>query len=260
MSDAEKRITVAVPTLNSAATLEETLSSLRAQTGCTANIVVADSGSTDGTLGICKRLGVPSIYVPPGNMYKAINAVLREAGTEWLAYLNSDDYVYPDTFSRLISRAEVDGAGIVYGNCDYVDYNGRPLFSFSSARPWQILPLARRGMFGFAQQAAVFRNAVYKQLGGFDEKYSLSADADFYYRAARAGIVFARLPGAPVASFRLHEKQLTNTMSAAMEKEKVSIREACGPARLPGDLLAVWAWRAGNVPNYLVRSVRKLLR
>jgi GT2 family glycosyltransferase len=192
-------------------------------------------------------------------MYRAINAVLRESKTEWLAYLNSDDCVYPDTFSRLLSRAELEGAGIVYGNCDYVDYQGRFLYSFCSARPALLVPLFRRGIFGFAQQAAIFRSSVYQALNGFDEKYSLSSDADFYSRALLLNIGFSRLPGAPVASFRLHANQLTNTMSEAMEKEKTAIRSLFCPARPLADGLAVLRWRVNNLPNYSIRFLRKFL-
>lgn len=245
-----------MPTLNSAATLEWTLLSLRSQAGCAVDIVVADSGSTDATLEICKRWGVPAIYVPRGNMYRAINAVLREGKTEWLAYLNSDDCVYPDTFARLIARAELEKAGIIYGNCDYVDYQGRFLYSFLSAGPALLVPLFRRGIFGFAQQAAVFRRSVYQELNGFDEKYSLSSDADFYSRALLSNVAVSRLPGLPVAAFRLHANQLTNTMSAAMEKEKALIRDLFGPGRPVADNLAVLSWRLRNLPNYAIRFLR----
>lgn len=250
-----KPITVAVPTLNSAETLEATLLSLRAQTSCTADVVVADSGSTDSTLSICRKLAVPTVYVEKGNMYRAINAVLRCASTPWLAYLNSDDTVSPDAFSRLIARGEETGAGVVYGSCDYTDYSGRFLYTVTPARPGCLPALFRWGLFGFAQQATIFRAGVYKDLCGFDEKYRFSSDADFYARAVRAGARFEALPGPAVAAFRLHGGQLTNRFSCEMEAEKLAIRKACG-SRGPGDFLAYAAWKIRNTPNYLRRWVR----
>ena len=53
------RFGIVVPTLNSAATLEWTLCALRGQRDITPEIIVADSGSADGTLDICKKWGVP---------------------------------------------------------------------------------------------------------------------------------------------------------------------------------------------------------
>src|SRR5580692_7524609 len=86
-----KAMTVVVPTLNSAATLDWTLMSLTAAGDI--RVIVADSFSTDETPQVCRRWNVELINVPAGNMYKAINAGLRLATTEWLAYVNSDDWV-----------------------------------------------------------------------------------------------------------------------------------------------------------------------
>jgi len=253
----EKHITIAVPALNSAATIERTLQSLLAQSGCRVSIVVADSGSTDRTLEICRDMGVTSLYVPPGNMYRAINAVLRDSKTDWIGYLNSDDWVYSTTFSRLISHAEHSGADVVYGNCDYVDFEGRLLYSFSSTSPRALPALFRYGIFGFAQQAAIFKSSLYKQLNGFDEKYLLGADADFYARASLAGARFQKLPGEAVAAFRLHEMQLTNMRMSEFKKEQRAIQQSYGEPRFPIDMLEVAGWRIQNIPNYIVRVVRK---
>src|SRR5215469_16640666 len=100
---AKGQIGVVVPTLNSAATLHWTLCSLRTQRDVSIEIIVADSGSTDETPDICKFWGVQTIYVPPGNMYRAINAGLRQFDTEWVTYLNSDDVVYPNSYARLVT-------------------------------------------------------------------------------------------------------------------------------------------------------------
>ena len=101
------QIGVVVPTMNSASTLQWTLCSLRSQRDITLDVIVADSGSQDGTVDICKAWGVPTIYVPPGNMYRAINAGLRVMESDWVTYLNSDDIVYPDSY-----------AGCYYNCCD----------------------------------------------------------------------------------------------------------------------------------------------
>src|SRR5215472_12245746 len=98
---ADTKIGVVVPTLNSGSTLDWTLCSLKSQQGVAIDVLVADSGSEDETLAICRRWAVPAIYVPPGNMYRAINAGLRQMTAEWVTYLNSDDFVYRHSYSRL---------------------------------------------------------------------------------------------------------------------------------------------------------------
>ena len=121
----KQQIGVVVPTLNSAATLTWTLCSLRSQKDVSVEMIVADSGSVaDGTLDICKFWDVRTIYAPPGNMYRAINAGLRQLDTEWVTYLNSDDIVYPQSYARLVARGEEQGASLVYADCDFVDFEG----------------------------------------------------------------------------------------------------------------------------------------
>jgi glycosyltransferase involved in cell wall biosynthesis len=193
------RISCVVPTLNSAATLDTTLLSLRSQRREPVNIVVVDSGSTDGTLDICQRWAVPVMYAPPGNMYQAINVGLRQCATEWITYLNSDDWVYADSYQRLIDRGVAAGADFVYGSHDFVDEQGRFMCSMGTVQPQHILALFRAGELGFIQPAVIYRRQAYQRLNGFDEAYRLCADGDFFIRAALSGARFARLAGSPVA-------------------------------------------------------------
>ena len=126
---------VAVPTLNSASTLDWTLCSLLNQRDCSVEVVVADSGSTDATLEICRKWSVPTVYAPPGSLYRAVNEGLKNLGTDWVTFLNSDDVVYPRSYARLIRLGADTGASLVYGHCDYIDFEGRFLFTWCAAEP-----------------------------------------------------------------------------------------------------------------------------
>jgi len=250
-------ISCVVPTLNSAATLDVTLLSLRSQRNVALEISVADSGSTDGTLDICRRWGVPTIYVPPGNMYCAINAGLREGEGDWFAYLNSDDWLYPDSFARLIACSEQTNANVVYGNCDYADEQGRFVYSFAAARPDKLLPLFRLRQMGFAQPATIFRRQTYERMNGFDETLRYRADADFFIRALLGGENFAKLSGPPTACFRLHSGQFSNQgiQHSEIEADRIYGRKVL-KAGFKDWLTLVW-WRLGNLPHYAIRIIRE---
>jgi glycosyltransferase involved in cell wall biosynthesis len=253
------KISVVIPTWNSAVTLEWTLISLRKQRESDLNILVADSGSTDGTIEICRKWNVPSVYIAPGNMYQAINFALNSFDTEWLAYLNSDDWMYPDSLSRLIHKGESAMADIVYGNCDFADACGRFIYSFAAARPKFLLSLFRKGIIGFAQPTAIFRRSIYQQMNGFDETYYLSADYDFFFRSLLAGAIFARLTGPPVSCFRLHQMQLSNDKAKDMEAEIRSIRSKLAGKDYTKDRMTVAFWRILNMPHYILRLLRASL-
>jgi glycosyltransferase involved in cell wall biosynthesis len=257
MATAEGRIGVVVPTLNGAATLDWTLCSLRGQRDIGVEILVADSGSQDRTLEICKRWDVPTVYIAPGNMYRAVNEGLRRLDTEWITYLNSDDIVYPDAYARLVAHGEREKASVSYGDNDLVDYEGRYLFTFRAAPPERLQRLLRCGDLALTQAAAIFRRPAFEELGGFDERYRHVADVDFFYRLAASGKRFAKVPGAAVAAFRRHGSQLSVREGAASRGEHALFRNLnhVGPSRTA--LLDLACWRAQNLPEYFWRVLRR---
>jgi glycosyltransferase involved in cell wall biosynthesis len=255
------QIGVVVPTFNSASTLQWTLCSLRSQRDVALEIIVADSGSEDGTLDICKSWGVQTIYVPPGNMYRAINAGLRQIESEWVTYLNSDDIVYADSYARLMARGEQQGAALVYGDCDFVDYEGRFLFTVKSPPASGLCGMVRLsplfgGRVGFAQPAAIYRRSTFQELEGFDERYSNIADYDFFFRLVTSGRVVAKLHRPGVAAFRLHSSQLSVRRAANLKEEMKTFRKAVSVRTSPRDLLEVIFWRLRNSPTYVSRLMQ----
>jgi glycosyltransferase involved in cell wall biosynthesis len=251
------KLGIVVPTLNSAATLEGTLCALCGQRDVAPEIIVADSGSVDGTLEICKSWGVHTFYVPPGNMYRAINLGLRRMETEWIAYMNSDDWVYPQSYARMLAFGEQQGAAAVYGDVDFVDYEGRFLFVLKTSPPSRLPGLFRRGIFGFQPAAAIFRSRVFRELEGFDEQFRLIGDYDFYYRLAVSGHRLAKLSGPAVAAFRVYASQMSAREGANMLKERDLFWKARNVKGSPRDLLDVLYWRLQNSPIYLWRLMRQ---
>jgi len=246
-------MTIVVPTLNSAATLNATLMSLTAAPGI--RVIVADSFSTDDTLAICRRWDVEAISVPAGNMYRAINAGLRMATTEWIAYVNSDDCIFPSSYTKMLEAARRSDAAVVYGSTDYVDAGGRFIFSFRAARGETAARILRAGAMPFCQPAAIFRRSMFEALNGFDEKYRLAGDFDFFCRAALNGFGFQRFSGRPVVAFRVHEG-LGATHPEWHRQEKDLIHERLQLKPTAADRVAVLGWSISNTIPYLARILR----
>jgi len=255
------QIGVVVPTLNSASTLPWTLLSLRSQRDVTLEVVVADSGSQDGTLDICKSWGVKTIYVSPGNMYRAINAGLRQIDSEWVTYLNSDDIVYPQSYARLVARGQEQRASLVYGDCDFVDSEGRFLFMVKSPPPRRVPGMVRlsthfSGRLGFKQPATIYRRSAFQELEGFDERYRLIADYDFFFRLVISDHAIAKLQRPTVAAFRLHGSQLSRREQTSLTEELKSFQKATNVRASPLDLFDELYWRLQNSPSYLWRLAK----
>lgn len=250
---AKPQIGIVVPTLNAAATLEWTLCSLRSQRGVDVEIVVVDSGSTDGTPDICKSWGVPTTYVPPGNLYRAINAGMHQMGTEWVASVDSDDVVYPHSYSRLIALGEREGASLVYGDDDCIDFEGRYLFTHKRAKPSRILGILKCGAGAFLGQAAVWRRSTFEELGGLDERFRLIADHDFYFRLITSGYPVAKLAPPSVAGTRRHPGELSIREAAARPEEMRLFRSLGTVRRSPKCFFDLLAVHALNSPSHLWR-------
>jgi glycosyltransferase involved in cell wall biosynthesis len=248
-------IGVVVPTLNCATFLAETLSCLR-RVRHVGQVVVADSGSTDGTLDIARAAGATVLSDAPPGLYPAINAGLRQLNTPWITYLNGDDLLQPAGMDRLFSQR--DGFEVLYGPVDFITADGVFIHCWHSARPRDLLPLFRAGVSPLLQQGTLFRRNLFDSLGGFCERWRFVSDADFWWRAAELGARFHRIDYPPVASFRMHPDQLSQTHKCRMadEHREMVASHCCRPGIL-GSQWAIARYRAAHWRNYLVRALRK---
>lgn len=248
------RLGIVVPSRNAAATIGSTLGALREIPGVEADVIVVDGHSEDGTADLASAMGARVVARAPAGIYDAINAGLEAVEGEWLTYINADDILYVDGLAaRLVGAANHD---VTYGPVDFVDAAGCHLHRWHSARPAHLLCLYRAGMSPLLQQGTVFRREVFRRLRGFDTRWQLVADADFWFRAAEQGFRFQRTTAASVAAFRMHPLQAGRLRADESRREHATMiasHRACGA--WPG-MAAAWAWRAGNWRSYLRRLSR----
>ncbi|MBO5056627.1 MAG: glycosyltransferase [Lachnospiraceae bacterium] len=120
------KLSVIVPVYNMAADgkLEYCLNSLVNQTISDYEIIAVDDCSTDNSLEILRSYekkypGKFYVIASPVNKKQggAKNLGLKKAGGEWIGFIDSDDWVTPDFYEKLLRRAEETGADMV--GCDY---------------------------------------------------------------------------------------------------------------------------------------------
>lgn len=120
------KLSIIVPVYNMAADgkLEYCLNSLINQTIKDYEIIAVDDCSTDNSLKILQdyekrfpdrfRAVHSNINLRQGG---ARNIGMKEAKGEWFGFIDSDDWVTPDMYEKLLKRAEETGADMV--GCDY---------------------------------------------------------------------------------------------------------------------------------------------
>jgi glycosyltransferase involved in cell wall biosynthesis len=116
------KISVIMPTLDSAKHINTSLESLAAQSFKDFEIIVADSGSTDGTMDIIeahnrKTHNVRIVPAPGLSPALARNAGIDAALGEYVAFCDSDDFMKPDMLEALSEAAAAGNADIVA--CDF---------------------------------------------------------------------------------------------------------------------------------------------
>lgn len=111
-------ISVVVPVYNAAPYLRRCLDSLLAQTHTGLEVLLADDGSTDDSLRICREYAEKDsrfrlLQLSHGGVAKARNACLDAATGDYIAFLDSDDWLEPDTYAFMLSLAREHGADLV---------------------------------------------------------------------------------------------------------------------------------------------------
>lgn len=126
MEGSGMKLSIIVPVYNMAADgkLDYCLESLVGQTVKDYEIIAVDDCSTDNSLSVLKSYeerypGKFRAVASEVNRHQggAKNIGLKLARGEWVGFIDSDDWIAPDMYERLITRAEETGADLA--GCDY---------------------------------------------------------------------------------------------------------------------------------------------
>ncbi|BCH25911.1 hypothetical protein MesoLjLb_56960 [Mesorhizobium sp. L-8-3] len=94
-------------------------SAMAALAGTPYEIVVADGGSTDGTVNYLRTAGVSLLEGPDSSLYEGLNKALAAARGDYAVWLNSDDILCPDIV-ELASLARGSAADMATGEVQTV--------------------------------------------------------------------------------------------------------------------------------------------
>jgi hypothetical protein len=129
------RASVWIPSYNHASYLPAAIESVLGQTLTDLELVIADDGSSDGSLEIAERYGAAhpdriTVLTHPGHANRGCAATGNLARSRltgrFMLGLASDDMLYPDALERQVTILERNpDVGLVYGYAHLVDDGGR---------------------------------------------------------------------------------------------------------------------------------------
>jgi len=229
------RVSVLMTAYNRAPFIASAIDSVLAQTLTDFELVIVDDCSTDGTLKIAREYERRDprirVVVNERNLgdYANRNHAATLARAPLFKYHDSDDLMYPHCLQTMVAMIESEpdaGFGLSRG----ANWPGGPCPMLLTPRMAYQREFFGDGMFSSGPGGAIFRTAVFRELGGFADEGAAS-DHLFWMRACTTHSVLL-LPG-DLFWYRVHPAQ-----------EYQSERAQRQYAKMPG-----WIWQALNAPE-----------
>jgi len=185
------KVSVVIPTYNSAQFIVETLESVFAQTYKDYEVIVVDDGSTDNTKEVLKPYmsKIRYIYKENGGAASARNVGIKNAQGEYIAFLDSDDLWLPEKLEKQVryfeKHPQID---MVFADCIRFgeevsntprNYTKRLISNDMFVNIWwyNIVPTS----------TVMVRKSCFEKVGLFDESRELETteDKEMWLRIAR---------------------------------------------------------------------------
>ena len=207
-------VSIVIPNYNGEKYLKECIGALNAQTMKDFELIIVDNGSTDKSLDIVRETRPDTRVIELDKNYgfsRAVNEGIKASGTEYVILLNNDTRALPDFTGKLYNAIRkdknifsvsarmlrmdaprlLDSAGDMYCCLGWAYARGKDKPRENYDKTAEI--------FSSCAGAAIYRKAVFEEIGYFDEEhFAYLEDVDVGYRARISGYRNMYEPGAEV--------------------------------------------------------------
>ncbi|WP_462164552.1 glycosyltransferase family 2 protein [Pseudoalteromonas xiamenensis] len=189
------KVSIITVCYNSAATIEDTLKSVVAQTYDNIEYIIVDGGSKDETLAIVEKYNEHIdvlISEPDNGIYDAMNKGIKVATGDVVGILNSDDFFTTENSISQIAVGFASGDDVVFADLKYVKQNNPSelsrLYSSANFSLWKM-------RFGFMVPHPTFyaKRSLFNQFGFYKLGYRVAADFELMARFFLQGAKYSRV-------------------------------------------------------------------
>ncbi len=260
-------ISIVTPCLNGSQFIEEAIQSVLDQDYPNVEHIIADGGSTDGTLELLRKYShLRVISEPDQGLYDALNKGVRLSTGDIIGHLNCDDIYAKRTFEQVCRTfTELPAIEAVCGGAEVFEYgeNGATRVIAQYVRPLDLELSFENVTTGPAMtNARFFRKSVYEKIGLYEARFRIAADREFLIRAALARIRSIGIQTV-LYHYRAHAGSLTfsrrsphrlKTLSEFLEIAEAHIRTDGGI-----DLIEPFCrdWHARTAAEAAMRALRE---
>ncbi len=239
--DVSGEISVVIAVHNGAPWIARAIESVLGQERPAVELIVVDDGSSDTTCEVVARYGEGArlVRIAHAGVSAARNRGAEEARSEWVAFLDADDWYYPNRIGDALEAIEIyPRADFVTGDFDYVDEAGcrcrssmegvpvgRRLLDRGAGRKVVCMEAGDFGgfvadHFGDTHTLTV-RRELFQRLGGYSTRYRVCEDVHLLIRlcaASRSAGVVCR----PMAAYCVRSGSATRGDRVAAQRQTVA--------------------------------------
>ena len=149
----------------------------------------------------------------------AYNTFVSEGRGELIAMIGDDDLCLPGRIRRQVEIFDRHPeTGVVHGDAIVIDSAGRQTGVWPSAEftPSALVQSFFRSHNHLVDPSRMVHRRVYEAVGGYDDRYPLANDFDFFLRAGRQ-FRFRHVPGGPLVAIRRHGANTSDESARARE-------------------------------------------
>lgn len=205
-------ISVVVPIYNRESTLRRCVDSALRQTYENIEVILVNDGSSDNSENICREYAkidsrVQVISKENGGLSSARNAGIDKSRGEYIFFLDSDDWIDPDTLEVLLKAALKEDADAT-NCCLYFNYPDSTEYSRASEEKHiandtkaLIKWMLEGGIDANSAWGKLIKKSVFENLR-FDESCDFCEDDEFSFRMALTVKSYVRIPDAKYHYFQ----------------------------------------------------------